>query len=157
MAPRRGTPVPKPRALRLLNGARADKVNNAEPVPRDDDLQPPEDLDPRVRKVWDFTVEHLRHMGTAAACDRDALLAYCEAVATHRRASHLLSRSDVLIQGRNGNLVRNPTLAVQRDAAYAIRMFAQEFGLTPSGRTRIVMAQQKVTESDPANPFSGVG
>ena len=39
--------------------------------------------------------------------------------------------------------MRNPLLAVQRDAAALIRVFAREFGLTPSARSDIRMGGGK--------------
>lgn len=149
---RRG-PSPKPRALRLLHGDRQDRINDYEPVPSGEPIAPPEGISAEVRAVWDFTVHHLAAMGTAAASDRDALRAYCEAVVAHHKASEILAKTAVLIKGIHGNLVRNPALQIQRDAAHTIRAFAQEFGLTPSARTRIEVGADRDEES----PFSGTG
>jgi P27 family predicted phage terminase small subunit len=49
----------------------------------------------------------------------------------------VLARSQILVKGLHGNLVRNPALQIQRDTAQTIRSFAQEFGLSPSARTAI--------------------
>jgi P27 family predicted phage terminase small subunit len=105
-----------------------------------------------VLAIWTYTVVELRAMGIDAPSDRDALVAYCEAVDKHRKASALLRRSPLLIAGQKGNLVRNPLLMIQRDAAHLIRQFAQEFGLTPSARTRIDHESQQT--SDVGNPFA---
>jgi P27 family predicted phage terminase small subunit len=149
---RRG-PAKKPRALRLLHGDRADRINDYEPVPSVEPLLPPEGITAEVRAVWDFTVRHLEIMGTAAASDRDALRAYCEAVVAHAKASEILAKSAVLIKGIHGNLVRNPALQIQRDSARSMLRFAQEFGLTPSARTGIEVGAERGETS----PFSGTG
>jgi P27 family predicted phage terminase small subunit len=151
---RRGV-APKPTALRLLDGDRADRFPSSEPIPRDELPICPDDVSPEVRRVWDYTVGHLDAMQIAKACDRDSLVCYCEAVVNHRKASSVLAKSPILIKGALGGLVRNPALAVQRDAAYTVRHFAQEFGLTPSARSRV---EAKTTESgDSGNPFAGTG
>lgn len=146
-------PAPKPRALRLLHGDRADRINDYEPVPAAEPLLPPEGITDEVRAVWDFTVRHLEIMGTAAPSDRDALRAYCEAVVAHAKACEILAKTAVLIKGIHGNLVRNPALQIQRDSARTMLRFAQEFGLTPSARTSIEVG----TERGEASPFSGTG
>jgi len=151
---RRG-PAPKPRALRLLDGSHMERLNDKEPIPRTLAARCPEDVAPDVRAIWDYTVAELEHMGTVHACDRDSLVAYCEAVVNHRKSSRLLARSNILVQGALGSLIVNPALRVQRDSAMLIRQFAQEFGLTPSARTRI--ETRDVTGDGQENPFAGLG
>jgi P27 family predicted phage terminase small subunit len=152
MGTKQGGRRPRPTRLRLLDGARPSKTNQHEPVPRPGVLEAPESMSDDVRFIWDFTVAQLVHMGIDAPSDRDALVAYCEAVDKHRKASILLARSPLMIVGQKGNLVRNPALMVQRDAAHLIRQFAQEFGLTPSARTRIDAERQNTHDVD--NPFA---
>lgn len=151
---RRG-PAPKPTQLRLLHGDRPARVNDREPVARDVLPEPPASVAGDVREVWEYTVRELAAMRVVSSADRDALLCYCEAVVAHRKASAVLAKSPVLVKGALGGLVRNPALAIQRDAAHTIRAFAQEFGLTPSARSRIVMEGRAGGEQ--SNPFAAVG
>lgn len=95
---RRGPP-PKTARLRLVEGARPDRVNQHEPVPSIELSECPQSASAEVREIWDYTVIELDQMGLASAADRDALLCYCEAVVAHRKASVLLAKSDVLIKG----------------------------------------------------------
>lgn len=148
--------APKPTALKLIDGTRRDRINEREPLPRGLPPAPPAGLADDVRDVWDYTVRELDAMGIAFAADRDALVCYCEAVVTHRRASELLAVSDVLVTGLHGGQVRNPALQVQRDAAAMVRGYAQEFGLTPSARTRIEH-RAGPDGSEDENPFAGTG
>lgn len=131
-------PRPKPTQLRLLHGDRKDRINTDEPVAPDGTAQCPDDVSDEVRAVWDYTMAQLQAMGTASPADRDSLLCYCEAVVAHRKASAILARSQVLIRRKDSDtLMRNPALAVQRDAALLIARFAQHFGLSPSARSEI--------------------
>lgn len=153
---RRGKP-PTPTALKLLNGEkRPERLNLREPVPRQDRPEPPEEMSPEVREIWDYTVAELEHMRILVAADRDALVCFCEAVVTHRRASAILAKSSVLIKGLHGGMVRNPALSIQTHAAGVIRAFGQEFGLTPSARSRIQMEGGN-DRGERANPFAVVG
>lgn len=149
-------PPPKPTALRLLHGDRKDRINTREPKVRDAPPEAPEDMAADVREIWDYTLRELVAMKTAAAADRDSLICYCEAVVSHRKASAILAQSPVLIKGLNGGMVRNPALQIQRDTAMNVRAFAQEFGLTPSGRTRIQTEGPTVIEGQ-INPFAALG
>jgi P27 family predicted phage terminase small subunit len=147
--------APKPTALRLLDGDKANRFNKAEPVALSVPPAAPAGMSAEVREVWDYTLEHLEFMGLAKAADRDSLACYCEAVVNHRKASAVLAVQSILIKGTMGGLVRNPVLAIQRDAAFTVRTFAQEFGLTPSARSRVT---SNVAETDEgANPFASNG
>jgi P27 family predicted phage terminase small subunit len=131
-------PRPKPTNLRVLHGDRKDRINNDEPPAPDGEAVCPAGVAPAVREVWDYTVAQLAAMGCASPADRDSLLCYCEAVVTHRKASEILARSQVLIRRKDSDvLMRNPALTVQRDAALLIARFAQHFGLSPSARSEI--------------------
>lgn len=158
---RKGGVAPKPRALRLLNGTRKERINDHEPVPSAEPITAPADLSPEVGAVWERTLRHLVVMGTAAASDTDALRAYCEAVVGHEKACAILAKSTVLIKGLHGGMVRNPALQVQRDCARTMLRFAAEFGLTPSARTMIEVKGRGHTTTRPGadddNPFAGYG
>lgn len=149
-------PAQRPTVLKLLSGERhQDRINNDEPQPRPAEMVEPADAGPEVLAVWRRVVRELEAMNLAFPSDSDALRCYCEAVVTHRRACEVLKRSSVLVKGIHGNLVRNPALQIQRDAANTIRSFAQEFGLTPSARSSIRAADASGGVDD--NPFAGTG
>src|SRR4051794_1038055 len=122
-------PRPKPTQLRVLHGDRKDRINTNEPVAADGAPECPDGVSDAVRDVWDYTLAQLGAMGVATPADRDSLLCYCEAVVTHRQASAILARSNILIRRADSDtLMRNPALVVQRDAALLIAKFAQHFG-----------------------------
>ncbi len=149
-------PQPKPTNLRLLHGDRKDRINTDEPQPRAGLPECPDGVDPQVRTIWDYTLGELAAMRLATPADRDSLLAYCEAVVLHRKASALIAKSSVLIKGLHGGLVRNPAVQVQRDAAAVMRAFAQEFGLSPAARSQIRMAAPgERAAAGPARILSG--
>lgn len=148
-------PPPVPLKLRLLRGeSRPSHVNLREPITRDVPPEPPPNMSDEVREIWDYTLNELLVMKIATSADRDTLRCYCEAVVAHRKASEILAKTAVLVRGLHGTMVRNPALQIQRDAAHTVRGFAQEFGLTPSGRTRIVAEGRSDAN---ANPFTQTG
>jgi P27 family predicted phage terminase small subunit len=144
-------PAKMPTNVATLRGVRSDRINHNEPTPLAGSPEPPEDMAPAVREVWDYTVAQLRAMKLATPADRDSLVCYCEAVVTHRKASAALARTGILVPSAKGNVpIRNPLLVVQRDAATLIRVYAREFGLTPSARADISMGG---SSRDPAADY----
>jgi len=131
---RRG-PAPKPTALRLLHGDKPSRINQAEPRPRDQPPQRPAWLSPAAADEWDRIAPDLAAMGTAKAVDALGLAAYCEAAARFRAASDMVAQTQVLIVDRDNVPRVNPAVRVARDASYEMRMWAREFGLTPSSRS----------------------
>lgn len=130
-------PVPTPTALKLVQGTRSCRVNTNEPQPKEGLPQCPGSADPKVKEVWDYTLDQLAHMRIITEADRDALYAYCEAVVLHRNASRVLRTDGFLQEGMHGGWVKHPAHQIQRDAAAMMRQYAQEFGLTPSARSQI--------------------
>lgn len=150
-------PPPLPTKVKLLHGERHhDRLNFAEPMPRDKRPQCPEDAGETTRAIFEQAVEELEAMQIAYSCDRDALRVYADAIALHRRVSVALDQSPVLIRGSSGAMVNNPLLKIQRDTAALIHKFAGEFGFTPSSRTRIETNESSGNEQA-GNPFAGTG
>jgi P27 family predicted phage terminase small subunit len=130
---RRG-PAPTPTSLRVLKGDRPYRINANEPRPRDEPPAEPDWLTPGARAEWRRVMPDLIAMGTAKAVDASALAAYCESVALLAKLVGEVERDGVLATGREGNPVRNPAVGALRDASAAVRMWAREFGFTPSAR-----------------------
>jgi P27 family predicted phage terminase small subunit len=87
-------------------------------------------------------------MGLLYACDGDSLAAYCEAVVRHQKACEVINSTGILIKGRRDGVVKNPAVQVARDAEATIKAFAQEFGLTPSARTRLKTTEETSSTLD---------
>lgn len=130
---RRG-PAPKPTSLRVLHGDRADRINRAEPRPRDIAPDRPEWLSELAAEEWDRVVPDLIVMGTVKTADATGLAAYCEAVARLRAALDAVAEHGMIVTDARGASRRNPAVTMARDASNEIRLWAREFGLTPSAR-----------------------
>jgi len=130
---RRG-PAPSPTNLRVLKGDRPYRINRAEPRPRDEQPVAPDWLSERARAEWNRVAPDLVSMGTAKGVDSSALAAYCEAVALLGVLSDLVARSGPLLIGRDGLAHKNPAVAQRNAASVEVRLWAREFGFTPSSR-----------------------
>lgn len=148
------TPRPKtPLKLALVKGEQKSKLNFDEPVAEEGIPQCPV-IDKQVRDVWNYTIDALRKMGILSLADRDPLLAYCQAVVAHRRASQELDNLGYMVTTETG-VYPNPAVRIQRESALLMRQFAAEFGLTPAARTRIRVGDQKPKEEKGAARLLG--
>ena len=127
-------PAGKPTPLRILHGDKRDRINLTEPLPRDLPTTNPGYLSPLAQAEWDRIAADLESMSVSRAVDESALAAYCEAYARWRTLTEVATKSGPLIRNREGALVKNPVYAQVRDASGELRMWAREFGLTPSAR-----------------------
>jgi P27 family predicted phage terminase small subunit len=119
-----------------LRGVQPKRINFDEPVPLERAINRPEWLSDLAAEEWNRVAPHLVAMRVVTEADLTALCVYCEAVARWRRLAELVARSAPVIQ-RDGGVVKNPLYSQVRDAATEVRVWAREFGLTPSARSGI--------------------
>jgi P27 family predicted phage terminase small subunit len=119
----------------VLRGDQPKRINLNEPRPRDLPPERPAWLSANAAEEWDRVVPDLVAMGTAKAADMAGLAAYCEAVARFRAATAVVSQTGPLVVGRDGLAHKNPAVTQARDASYEVRLWAREFGFTPSSRS----------------------
>src|SRR5262245_53672168 len=132
---RRG-PAPETTRLKLIKGTKPYRINTNEPQPLALAINRPEWLSPLAGEEWDHVAPHLVAMGTITDADLAGFAIYCEAVARWRRLAELVAQSPPVVN-RDGAVVKNPVYAQVRDAAAEVRLWAREFGLTPSARAGI--------------------
>ena len=155
---RRGPP-PKPTRLKVLAGNPGRrKLNKREPKPAVDTPVCPQWLSARAKGVWRYTVPLLRNMGVLARADRDALAAYSQIYARWREAEEFLQQRGAVyaIKDERGNItcmMPFPQVAIARNLLQIVRGYHQEFGLTPSARTRLEVEPTRRIENDPFQQY----
>jgi P27 family predicted phage terminase small subunit len=88
--------------------------------------------------------------------DRAGLEAYCSYFSDFLAASYAIQSQGLTVPGRSsadaGRQVKNPAVAMKREASQQLRLWARELGLTPNAR-----AQMKIREpqqpGNNENPF----
>jgi len=133
---------PKPRALRLLNGNAAKRpLNDAEPQPEPGIPMAPEHLSLGAKAAWDSISVQLDEIGVLTKVDHLALEELCE-----NRAEILDLRKVIKDEGRfqtvitkNGDQrkIHHPAWTQLADAEKRYFSKLENFGLTPSGRSRV--------------------
>ena len=139
-------PAPKPTALRLLHGDRADRVNTDEPTPSELDVAPPDWLTQAALAVWREYGPDLRRKGVLTAWDAETFAAWCDAAARRRAAVAALDREGEIVEtpvyGKDGEVTgsrvgRNPWLLVLNQADAQVQRYGARFGLTPADRAQL--------------------
>lgn len=150
---------PLPTHLKLVqNTLRPGRVNTSEPVPPAPERipTPPDFLSKEAKSEWRRVAPSLVALGTLRSVDRGAFAAYCTAFGRARQADEALARfaakdpatSGLLMKSQGGNAIRNPLLAVSRQAWADCVRYGAEFGLSPSSRSRIVAASPDGEDRD---------
>lgn len=137
-------PAQRPSAIKRAQAMRPDRINDLEP--RAEPLRgvpaPPEHLDDVGREVWEHLASSLHEAHVLTVWDLEPFAAFCELVSTTRRAAALIEPG-LLTKGRRDALVTNPAFRIYRDCLVLLRMYAREFGLTPSSRSGLEIVTER--------------
>ena len=147
---RTGRP-PKPTALKRLEGNPGKRPLNDQ-EPRFAELPtktPPKWLDTIARREWRRVYDELVRNGLLTKCDSAALEAYCDAYSTMVRAGTVLNVKDFIFKTNTGYIAQLPHVNIKNQAASLVRQFCQEFGMTPSSRSRLKIGQESDEAEDP--------
>lgn len=110
--------------------------------------KPPGDLKGEAFAEWCRVTAFLTKVGRVEAVDYAALVVYVSAWETFDLARQAMSDQGPLIQGRDGNLVRNPAAQIMRDSADTMLKFGAKFGVTPKDRQNLGIAGDPAGDED---------
>jgi P27 family predicted phage terminase small subunit len=132
-------------------------INKAEPKPAAILPDPPPELSAEALAEWQRIAPRLMAAGMLTTIDRAALAAYCQAYGAWIMAEQVLATfptdaQRLVIRTKAGNLIHNPLFSIASKARSDMVRFAAEFGMTPSGRSR-VHANYHDKAADPADEF----
>lgn len=89
------------------------------------------------KKLWRYLAAKLDDLGLLTELDTTALEMMCIHYETAVQAQRLVRTQGLVVTGARGGLVRHPAVQIVRDSSTAFRQYAEQFGLTPSARSRI--------------------
>lgn len=150
-------PARTPTALALMRGnpSHAHKANKREPKPSGALGRPPAHLGKIGKALWSQLVPQLRAMNIEGQCDRRALEAGCSAYEEWREARRLTVELGLTYTRHTAKhetvVVARPEVGIAADAQRRFVRFLQEFGLTPSARTRV--HQDDAPAADPLETY----
>lgn len=136
-------PIPKPTVLKLLAGNPGRRKLNVD-EPRPDVVAPecPDHLAGDAREEWDRIVPLLLKNNLLTDIDGAALALYCQSFGRWAEAERKLTDmrknggDGMLIKAPSGYPIINPYLSIAHRAMNDCYKHLQQFGLSPSSRTR---------------------
>lgn len=139
-------PAPRPTALRVLRGDRADRINGEEPQPSSGAVAAPDWLPADAVQVWEHYAPDLIAKGVLTGWDAEAFACWCDAVVRRRRAAEHIEEEGAVIEtevfNKNGDvsgtrLAKSPWLLALDAADAQVQRYGARFGLTPSDRSQL--------------------
>ena len=155
---RRGPPR-QPTALRLLRGNPGKRrINAREPQLIAAAPACPRWLRPEAKNVWRRMIPRLADMRILTHVDQDALAAYCQIYARWKAAEEFIQQHGEVypVRDEKGNVRRMkvyPQVSIAASLLQMLRSFMQEFGMTPSARTRVEAIPDLYMDPDEARFF----
>jgi P27 family predicted phage terminase small subunit len=140
---------PKPTQLKIVAGKpghRALPQNEAKParkIPK-----PPAIIQGIAKNEWRRISRLLYDAGLLTAIDGSALTAYCQSYATWVEAQEEIRKTGTVIRSTKGQPMVSPFLKVANVAWAQWTRMLIEFGMSPSSRSRVTVA-----DSGKADPF----
>lgn len=135
---------PKPTAVKELEGNPGKrKLNAKEPKPEPGAPKCPSWLHPDAKKEWKRIAKNLEHLGILTEVDVNAFAAYCQSYARWKEAQEHISKEGSTFETASGYRQQSPWVGIANTNHRLMLSAAAEFGLTPSARSRIALAEQE--------------
>lgn len=130
---------PKPTALKALEGNPGKRdLNQKEPKPEKKAPRCPTWLEPEAKKEWRRMVNQLEQLGILTEVDMAAFAGYCQAYARWKEAEEFITKHGTIVKTPSGYWQQVPQVSIAQSYLKIMNRFCEQFGLTPSSRTRIV-------------------
>ena len=133
---------PKPTALKELEGNPGHRALNAnEPTPDRRAPRCPSWLEDEAKKEWKRMGVVLEQYGLLTDMDMAAFSGYCQAYARWKEAEEFITQHGTMVRTPNGYLQQVPQVSIAQTNLKILLRFCEQFGLTPSARSRIVAGE----------------
>jgi P27 family predicted phage terminase small subunit len=150
---RRGPPQTPTRVLQLRGTFRKDRHGDPSSEPEFELVTevppPPGFLDEVAVMEWNRIAPELIEKKLLTVPDLAAFTLYCLNVARVVAAERMIAKDGLTTWSQSG-MKAHPAVLIARQCGAEVRKFAQEFGLTPSARTRV-----RVPDKPAEQPKSG--
>lgn len=129
---------PKPTALKILEGNPGKRPLNKGEVCPTGAAVCPDWLEDEAKAEWERMSKALEDMGMLTSMDMVAFAGYCQAYARWKEAEEFLTQHGSIVRTPNGYLQQVPQVSIAQTNLKIVLKFCEQFGLTPSSRSRIV-------------------
>jgi P27 family predicted phage terminase small subunit len=147
MAQRGRKPIPT--AIKVLEGNPGKReLNTKEPKPERKAPKCPAWLDTEAKKEWRRVAKQLEMLGVLTEVDMAAFAGYCQAYARWKEAEEFITKHGTIVKTPSGYWQQVPQVSISQTYLKIMSRFCEQFGLTPSSRSRIVADNGSANEGD---------
>ena len=146
---------PTPTAIKELEGNPGHRpLNKAEPKPVRKAPTCPKNLSSEGKKEWRRLCRELEQLGVLTNLDMGVFAVYCDAYAKWKEANDFLNERGLFYITPSGYPQQFPQVAIAQNYAKLMNRCAQDLGLTPSARSRLI-ANEGYGEKDELEELLG--
>lgn len=148
---------PTPTALKVLEGNPGKRpLNTAEPQPLKKAPRCPKWLEPEAKREWKRLAHYMEQIGVLTEVDMTSFAGYCQAYARWKEAEEFISQHGTIVRTPSGYWQQVPQVSIAQTYLKVMNRFAEQFGLTPASRSRIVAnAEAKAPTADDMEALLG--
>ena len=140
---------PKPTAVKVLEGNPGKRsLNTGEPKPEKKAPRCPSWLEEEAKKEWKRMAKQLEQLGILTEIDMAAFAGYCQAYARWKEAEEFISQHGTIVKTPSGYWQQVPQVSIAQTYLKILNKFCEQFGLTPSARSRITANDGDDKQSD---------
>ena len=130
---------PTPTAMKELEGNPGKRaLNKNEPKPARKAPACPKWLDSDAKKEWRRLAKQMETMGVLTEVDMAAFAGYCQAYARWKQAEERITDRGLVMRTPSGYAQQVPYISIAQQYLRLMNQFAEQFGLTPAARSRII-------------------
>ena len=146
----------KPTALKLLEGNPGKRpLNPYEPKPSKKAPPCPKWLEPEAKKEWRRLAGKLERLGILTEADMGVFASYCQAYARWKAAEEIISSHGFVSKTPSGYLQTIPHVSVAKEYARIMNRCAEQLGLTPASRSKLIAGEGAVPGMDDMEDLLG--
>ena len=119
------------------------KLNSNEPQPERTAPECPDWLSDEAKAEWQRLADVMEAMGILTEIDMAAFAGYCQSYARWKEAEEFITRHGAIVKTPSGYWQQVPQVSIAQQYLKDMHKFAEQFGLTPASRSRIVADVQK--------------
>lgn len=147
---------PTPTAIKELEGNPGKRpLNENEPKLAKKAPTCPKWLEPEAKKEWRRLAKQMEEIGILTQVDMAAFAGYCQAYARWKEAEEFISQHGTIVKTPSGYYQQLPQVSIAQTYLKIMNRFAEQFGLTPASRSRIVAADSSKDTEDEMEKLLG--
>lgn len=149
---------PKPTAIKELEGNPGNRpLNDKEPKPLKKAPPCPKWLEDDAKKEWRRLSKKMEQLGILTEVDMAAFAGYCQSHARWKAAEEFISKHGAIVKTPSGYWQQVPQVSIAQQYMKQMSKFAEQFGLTPASRSRLIADTTAVVTDDEMERLLGGG